>query len=283
MMRYEMLRDDFILSVKTKQHAGTETLSCACPLKRDPDKARRDILPKRIPHRPLKLPNRILAVLLLLLPLVWASAAEHGAFGVHGMVLIGEKSVVLSHLPLYQAPHNFQVVIEVEISTEHKQLLDELRGQWDGIITVEPENFDLFRLMPGNGDPLTRFRGSFYRGHFERGGSRFMENVEFRVSSNLLFRELDSQLTDTKDGVHMYWLGTEKESYLIHKIGAKPNFDQVLLVESTFGDNNLGGEYVFASQDEKKLLTVSRSLTSRNNYTFDGIRQVYLEVADLAQ
>jgi hypothetical protein len=35
----------------------------------------------------------------------------NATFGTHGMLLFGEETLYLSHLPMFMSPHNFQVIL----------------------------------------------------------------------------------------------------------------------------------------------------------------------------
>ena len=39
--------------------------------------------------------------------------AERPAIGLHGMLIVGEETIYVSHLPMWMRPHNFQVILEV--------------------------------------------------------------------------------------------------------------------------------------------------------------------------
>src|SRR2546425_13373360 len=39
--------------------------------------------------------------------------SEKPAMGLHGMLIIGEETIYVSHLPMWMRPHNFQVILEV--------------------------------------------------------------------------------------------------------------------------------------------------------------------------
>ena len=39
--------------------------------------------------------------------------AEGPAIGLHGMLIVGEETIYVSHLPMWMQPHNFQVILEV--------------------------------------------------------------------------------------------------------------------------------------------------------------------------
>jgi hypothetical protein len=39
--------------------------------------------------------------------------SEEPAIGIHGMLIVGEEAIYVSHLPMWMRPHNFQVILEV--------------------------------------------------------------------------------------------------------------------------------------------------------------------------
>ena len=96
-----------------------------------------------------------------------------GTMGVHGMLLFGEDALYLSHLPMFQSPHNFQVILEAGFDDAAAQVLRadrETSGQ-DLYYTFEPAKFHITELDPGGDGPArSSIEGTIYRGHFERGG-----------------------------------------------------------------------------------------------------------------
>ena len=61
------------------------------------------------------------------------------------------------------------MVIEARLGADNQADLVRLRREWDGLVTIEPEAFDLLRLRQDHENPLEEFRGTIYQGHFERG------------------------------------------------------------------------------------------------------------------
>jgi len=87
------------------------------------------------------------------------SHTEHQLIGSHGMVLIQEQGIgiVASHLPLYVAPHNYQIIYKVNVSDEQQ-----LKGMFAlGMVTALPINFDLSKLINGESFVL---RQNFIKG-----------------------------------------------------------------------------------------------------------------------
>src|SRR5262249_32526344 len=106
-------------------------------------------------------------------PLAWWSmgdaSAQDGA-SVHGMLVVGEQTVFLSHLPLFHPPHNYQVILEATFSKPgsdpQTDYFNDRKRTGTKIYTIEPDPFVLPRLAAG--DPLRSFKANVYRGHFER-------------------------------------------------------------------------------------------------------------------
>src|SRR5262245_41628455 len=61
---------------------------------------------------------------------------HHDPAAVHGMAMIGESRVFLSHLPMFHRPHDYQVLLEVELSAE-------LRDVPAALHTFVPDPFEL--------------------------------------------------------------------------------------------------------------------------------------------
>ncbi len=158
------------------------------------------------------------------------ATAAH-AHGVHGMVLFGEPGrVFASHLPLYRHPHDWQVVLELFPATETAQKFVNDLLQTGGLLTLEPERFDLLRLQPGAAEPLREFKATLYQGHFERGGSKVAE-LDWQVKSTPLFLpvRIDSQAT----GHAYHAIGQNRAGsamWLLHRVERRPDLDQILRI-----------------------------------------------------
>jgi hypothetical protein len=144
--------------------------------------------------------------------------------GVHGMVLFGAGShLYASHIPMFQRPHDRQVVIAVSLS--HPELAAG-RDFSDGTYTLEPERFDLDTLTEGR---LKHFKATLYRGDFEAGGTVLHREVTVRVEAVEQVRPLDAAAAEPLEA--SYWLlGEGKEVYLVHRITRAPDFDHVVKV-----------------------------------------------------
>jgi hypothetical protein len=155
--------------------------------------------------------------------------------GVHGMLLVGEAPVYLSHLPMFMAPHNFQVILEVTLNAEASRRLAEFRAQFgrDDLYTVKPEEFSIVDLLPV--DPakpaLATFKADVVKGHFEKGGDVIAGGATVRVDDVIHFQELGP--ADKAADLDYFLFGTEQQFFLAHRITRPPDFDQVLSVNVT--------------------------------------------------
>ncbi|GAA3688329.1 hypothetical protein GCM10023081_27070 [Arthrobacter ginkgonis] len=164
-----------------------------------------------------------------------------GTMGLHGMLLFGEGALYLSHLPMFQRPHNFQVILEVGFDEAAGEVLSadrESGGQ--GLYTFEPEEFHITELDPGGDGPeRSSIEGTIYRGHFERGGLPIARAVA-EVRNVVYFKKLDVGAGHVADQDLAYLcFGRAGQLHFVHRITAKPDFDQVLaarLVPGTVTD-----------------------------------------------
>jgi len=167
---------------------------------------------------------------------------------VHGMLLFGENTVYLSHLPLFgtTTPHRYQVVLEVTLAKaggdpQAAYVQDRRQHPATKIYTFEPEPFILPELNPSN--QLRRsFKGKIFRGHFERQGVAINRDVTVNLTRVIHFREFDPQATGLSQ-LEYFLFGKSQELFLAHLITKPPDFDQIVPVakiDQPFPDEALG-------------------------------------------
>jgi len=167
-----------------------------------------------------------------------ASGETHG---VHGMLVLGgqrtndtlRSPVYVSHLPMFMAPHDFQVILRVagEAAGTYGDFVAHF-GAFE-IYTFMPEPFSIDELDPSDEAPArTTFGGSLFRGHFERGGTEIASDVSLEVERVIHFRRFSADARDAARGQLRYLCFGERDAaFLAHLITAPPDFDQVLAVE----------------------------------------------------
>jgi hypothetical protein len=158
----------------------------------------------------------------------------NGDVGVHGMLLFGAENVYLSHLPMFQPPHEYQVLLRVTLSkdgSDAKALyVEDRKTAGDTIYTLVPEKFAMADLISSDeASALRSFTGTIFRGHFERGGTPLVEDVLVKVEEIVYAAKLDPQ--DERGSLTYLCFGKPGELFAVHQIRKQPDFDQVIAVK----------------------------------------------------
>lgn len=205
------------------------------------------------------------------LPLL-AGAAET-AIGGHGMAVFGgREGLYASHLPMFHAPHDTQVLLRFHLAdAAADRALRETLAHRPRLWTFDPESFDLLRLAPGHAQPLREFKARFFEGHFERGGKPQPVEQRVVVDEVLLFRRLQAAPRDAKTG-HYRLIGQSAEWFAIKVIDRRPDFDHIVRLQAP----RLHGEV------DVPLQGVSRPGT-RLQQAFEAasLTEIYFETDDL--
>lgn len=166
-----------------------------------------------------------------------AAEPKHGpTYGEHGMALFGGKDgLYASHLPMFHAPHDYQVILQVHVADSATDVA--LRQRLDGktaLWTIAPEKFDLERLAPQAAQPLARFKADLVEGHFEQGGKTQFGGATLVVDKVLLFRQL-SPAAAVRDTARYVQIGSGKHRYLVKQIDSRPDYDHIVAYDAAFG------------------------------------------------
>jgi hypothetical protein len=172
--------------------------------------------------------------------------------GTHGMLLFGTEKIYLSHLPMFDPPHNFQVLLRVTMpggrSDPHSTYLNDRAATGTKLYTFVPEEFPMLGLMGDFPQPpsVTSFSGSIFRGHFERGGTQLLAGVTANVDEVVYLAELESTAKPF-EGQKLEYLcfGEPRELFLAHTIRNRPSFDHI--VTFNFLDREVAGQALFPS------------------------------------
>ena len=162
------------------------------------------------------------------LPLPAAQAADQ-TFGTHGMALFGgQEGLYASHLPMFHAPHDFQVILQIHLAdpAADAALRKRLDGK-DALWTIDPEKFELSGLAPEAKAPRKDFRADIVQGHFERGGSTRYKGAKVIVDKVLVFRQLDGKPRDASVARYMQ-VGGGSQRFLVKEIDTRPDFDHLV-------------------------------------------------------
>jgi hypothetical protein len=226
--------------------------------------------------------------------------------GIHGMLLFGEGKIYLSHLPMFDPPHNFQALLQVTLSGEgtepHSAYLKDRAATSAKLYTFVPEEFPMSGLVGDSSQPppVTSFKGSIFRGHFERGGTQLLAGVTASVDEVVYLEELDGTAKPL-DGQKLEYLclGEPGELFLAHIITSRPSFDHIVsfhFLDQEFAGHSGTKPVKFSDREDsperklKKNEEVSgffyQSIGPRGQHGFSTQLQIgeeiYLEIEELA-
>ena len=153
------------------------------------------------------------------------------------MLVVGEQSVYLSHLPMFMSPHDYQVILEATFTKagddpQGKYVADR-RQSGAKVYTLPPESFvlpDLVETGPDGQPRRTSFRGDVIRNHFERPNTqpaRVSQGVTVGVKNVVYFQKFDPDAYQPPALTYLLF-GTPSELFLAHAITSPPDFDHVL-------------------------------------------------------
>lgn len=164
-------------------------------------------------------------------------ASQPVGYGSHGMAVFGGRDgLYASHLPMFHAPHDTQVLLrfhlaDAKVDASLRARLA-LRPQ---LWTLDPEHFDLHRLQPGHEQPLKQFNARFVQGHFERGGVERFAGQTVVVDEVLLFKPLDFKPAGDAKAAHSagsyLLMGVGREFFAVKEIDRRPDFDAIVAMK----------------------------------------------------
>jgi hypothetical protein len=221
------------------------------------------------------------------------------------MMVVGEKSVYLSHLPMFMKPHNFQVILEAAFtqganSVQELYVKDRQANPKVKMYTIEPQDsFKLQTLFEPRPPARSSFKATLFRGHLERGATVVdgFKNFDVKIKRVIYAQELDG--TRTKPDKLTYLLfGRPGELFLAHRITTPPDFDQIISVKiegHKITEQELAGgvEVVFLERPntaaqrlkEKEKLKGRGHVTGAHqflNLSVEGVTEFYFEEGELA-
>ncbi|TFW21688.1 hypothetical protein [Duganella callida] len=157
------------------------------------------------------------------------AGAADVTYGEHGMALFGGKEALYaSHLPMFHAPHDYQVILRVHVADPATDA--ELRKRLDGktaLWTIAPEKFELSRLAPRSAVPLRQFRADLVQGHFEQGGKTQYAASTIVVDKVLLFHKLSPERRVSDSDTYLQ-IGAGSQRYLVKQIDSRPDYDHIV-------------------------------------------------------
>lgn len=213
--------------------------------------------------------RRLFSIAALLPAFVRAETAVGG----HGMAVFGgREGLYASHLPMFHAPHDSQVVFRFHLADAGAdRALRETLAREPRLWTFDPEPFDLLRLAPGHAQPLRAFKARFFDGHFERGGKPQPAEQRVLVDDVLLFRRLDSAMRESAVGRYRL-VGQGEEWFAFKEIDRRPDFDHIVRLSSPAGMDRADVHLQGLQRPNDALL---RAFKAR------GLTEIHFETDDL--
>jgi hypothetical protein len=159
---------------------------------------------------------------------------------VHGMLIVGQETVFLSHLPIFGSPHDYQVILEATFTKQggnpQGDYFADRKRTGTKVYTLEPDRFVLPGLAAAS--PLRSFTANIYRGHFERfpsqrakDAARIAQSVNVTVARVVHFRKFDPAAARPPQLEYLVF-GKGAELFLAHLVTSPPDFDHVLSATS---------------------------------------------------
>ena len=196
---------------------------------------------------------------------------------VHGMLLFGQSKIYLSHLPMFHAPHDYQVIVEAELSATGKAAyLKSLSSSPEKVYTLVPEAFVLPEMIK---NPRT-FQAQIFKGHFERGGEVIADAVTVQITKVIYFKKFDLKEVKPKNGNYILF-GNKDQQFLAHAITVKPDFDQIIEIESTGEEIATSKTLALDSTDNVTPLADLKTYDSAN-MSLQTKSSLYIETDDLS-
>jgi hypothetical protein len=167
----------------------------------------------------------------------------------HGMLMVGEKTIYLSHLPMFESSaHRYQVILEAALTGEAQAAYRDARKKTGSkFYTVGPsETFtlpDLVSADPSRPPVRTSFQGDVFVGVFDMDGQPIptLQGISLTIANVVYFQKLNPQGPPLPELKYLLF-GKGGELFMAHLIAREPDFDQVLAVGitgQTFSDAEL--------------------------------------------
>ena len=154
-----------------------------------------------------------------------SAQSASGRVGAHGMVVAGTPGAAfLSHIPMFQAPHDVQLLVAGAFVAPDGAPLPATFS--DELFTFLPDRMSLDALRTG---ALRELRGTLYLGNFEAGGRPLPSRVRFVVARIVHEHVLDAAAT-TPPALEYFIFGSRAQTFAAHRLAGAPGFDEVVRV-----------------------------------------------------
>lgn len=172
----------------------------------------------------MKMIKSVIAAILLM-----STGAKADSPSVHGMLLFGKEVAYASHLPMFHAPHDYQLIMKLKLKDQPRSqtlaAYETAKSNGATLFTLVPEVMDLTLLISG---AKTSFKAAIFDGHFERGGQK-LGPVVVDVEKIVFSSKLDGTQQPAAFGSYLLF-GELGEYFGAHLIKSKPSFDAIMTI-----------------------------------------------------
>lgn len=200
---------------------------------------------------------------------------------VHGMLLFGESQIYASHLPMFHSPHQYQVILELELESSLLKVFkaDQKLNHGQATYTIEPEKF----ILPEMIKSPKAFKVNLYRGHFERGGVKLASEKIITIKNVIYFKPFELENPRMTQSQYLVF-GNSKEQFMVHIISNRPDFDHLVKISTV--SNGSFSDTLVLNRVENQLTDIGGNTISVPNLknetrSISILRQLYLEFSDL--
>ena len=212
-----------------------------------------------------------------------------GVKSVHGMLLFGSGPIYLSHLPMFHAPHDHQLILEVEFlgagNPGAKYVADRAQSG-ESVYTWVPKPFVLTDLMNAS-VAAPEMQGTIVRGHFERGGTPITGGDVRCVVKKVVHAHPISAAGRRDTTLQYVVFGSPGAAFAAHLISGPPDFDHVISVDLSPAQTLPVTAVVEGrgNDSEQRLRPDDRARVSGGGTaaTLHGREEIYLELGDLEE
>lgn len=166
---------------------------------------------------------------LIIATLAAGSQARADVPAEHGMLLFGDKVAYASHLPMFHAPHGYQVILKLSLERLGKShalsKYAAAKAAGHTLFTLVPQVLDLTQVIDGT---LKAFQAAIYDGHFEQGG-KSLGLVDVSVAKLIFAAKLNPHARARPSEQYLVF-GENGSYFAAHLIGGKPSFDAIVSV-----------------------------------------------------
>jgi hypothetical protein len=153
-------------------------------------------------------------------------------FGRHNMFVLGRNTLFLSHLPMFMAPHDTQLVMEAALEDASGSLQEVWSREREShpderVYTMKPEKFALSTLYTPDPPARVSFKATFFRGGDEAISE--LTDIDVRIT-DLVYAKRFDRSSGKPDHLSYILFGRGDELFLAHIISQPPDFDQIVSV-----------------------------------------------------